>query len=77
MNRGSLSQRTKATDIRTLTVRNKVEDLMVVPIYLETTKMLADLGTNALVPKQFVKLRKEVCGYVGSRGEELLNSYGF
>jgi hypothetical protein len=77
MNRGSLSQRTKATDIRTLTVRNKVEDLMVVPIYLETTKMLADLGTKALDPKQFVKLRNEVCGYVGTRGEELLNSYGF
>jgi hypothetical protein len=77
MNRGSLSQRTKATDIRTLTVRNKVEDLLVVPIYLETTKMLADLGTKALDPKQFVKLRNEVCGYVGTRGEELLNSYGF
>ncbi len=37
MNRGSLSQRSKATDIRTLTVRNKVEDLLVVPIYLETS----------------------------------------
>jgi hypothetical protein len=27
MNRGSLSKKTKATDIRTLTIRNKVEDL--------------------------------------------------
>jgi hypothetical protein len=75
MNRGSLSQRSKATDIRTLTVRNKVEDLLVVPIYLETSKMLADIGTKALDPKQFAKLRNEICGYVGTRGEELLNSY--
>ena len=77
MNRGSLSRKTRATDIRTLTVRNKVEDLKIVPIYLETTKMIADLGTKALDAKQFVKLRNEVCGYVGTRGEELLNSYGF
>jgi hypothetical protein len=39
--------------------------------------MLADIGTKALGPRQFVKLRNEVCGYVGTRGEELLNSYGF
>jgi hypothetical protein len=65
MNRGSLSKKTKATDIRTLSIRNKVEDLKVVPIYLETTKMLADLGTKALDAKQFEKLRNEVCGYSG------------
>jgi hypothetical protein len=66
MNRGSLSRKTRATEIRTLTIRNKVEDLKVVPIYLETTKMLADLGTKALDPKQFVFLRDEVCGYGGN-----------
>jgi hypothetical protein len=66
MNRGSLSKKTRATEIRTLTIRNKVEDLKVVPIYLETTKMLADLGTKALDPKQFVILRDEVCGYGGN-----------
>jgi hypothetical protein len=65
MNRGSLSRKTRATDIRTLSIRNKVEDLKVVPIYLETTKMLADLGTKALDPKQFEILRNEVCGYGG------------
>jgi hypothetical protein len=70
MNRGSLSKKTKATDIRTLTIRNKVEDLKVVPIYLETGMMLADIGTKALDAKQFVKLRDEVCGYGGMRGEE-------
>ncbi len=63
MNRGSLSKKTKATDIRTLSIRNKVEDLKVVPIYLETSKMLADIGTKALDPKQFQRLRNEVCGY--------------
>jgi hypothetical protein len=70
MNRGSLSKKTKATDIRTLTIRNKVEDLKVMPIYLETGMMLADIGTKALDAKQFVKLRDEVCGYGGMRGEE-------
>jgi hypothetical protein len=65
MNRGSLSKKTKATDIRTLSIRNKVEDLKIVPIYLETSKMLADIGTKALDPKQFEKLRNEVCGYGG------------
>jgi hypothetical protein len=63
MNRGSLSKKTRATEIRTLTLRNKVEDLKVVPIYLETTKMLADIGTKALDPKQFIYLRDQVCGY--------------
>ena len=77
MNSGSLSRKTRATDIRTLTVRNKVEDLKIVPIYLETTKMIADLGTKALDAKQFVKLRNEVCGYVGNRGEQILNARGF
>ena len=65
MNRGSLSKKTKATDIRTLSIRNKVEDLKIVPIYLETSKMLADIGTKSLDPKQFEKLRNEVCGYGG------------
>jgi hypothetical protein len=63
MNRGSLSKKTRATEIRTLTVRNKIEDFKVVPIYCETTKMLADIGTKALEPKQFIYLRDQVNGY--------------
>ena len=63
MNRGSLSKKTRATEIRTLTLRNKVEDLKVVPIYLETSKMVADIGTKALDPKQFINLRDQVLGY--------------
>ena len=50
-------------DIRTLTVRNKIEDMKVVPIYIETTKMIADIGTKALDPKQFETLRDMLCGY--------------
>ena len=63
MNRGSLSKKTRATETRTLTVRNKVEDLKVVPIYIKTTDMIADIGTKALDPKLFISLRDRVCGY--------------
>ena len=63
MNRGSLSRRTRATETRTLTVRNKIEDMKVVPIYVKTTEMLADIGTKALEPKPFIYLRNLVCGY--------------
>jgi hypothetical protein len=63
MNRGSLSRKTRAKEIRTLTFRNKIEDFKIVPIYIETTKVLADIDTKALDPKQFVSLRDQVCGY--------------
>ena len=53
-------------EIRTLTLRNKVEDMKVVPIWIETDKMLADLGTKALDPKPFVPMRDRICGYVKS-----------
>ena len=33
------------------------------PIYLETSKMVADIGTKALDPKQFINLRDQVLGY--------------
>jgi hypothetical protein len=63
MNRGSLSRKTRGTDLRVLTLRNKVEDLKVVPIYLNTADMLADLGTKALDPKTFCRLCDMLCGY--------------
>jgi hypothetical protein len=63
MNRGSLSRKTRGTDLRVLTLRNKVEDLKVVPIYLNTVDMLADIGTKALDPKAFCRLRDMLCGY--------------
>ena len=43
-----------------------VEDLKVVPIYLATEDMLADLGTKPLEPKLFISLRDRAFGYVRS-----------
>jgi hypothetical protein len=62
-NRGALSKRTRAMDMRTLSVRNKVEDMKVIPVYMETAKMLADIGTKALDPSRFESLRDMLTGY--------------
>jgi hypothetical protein len=62
-NRGALSKKTRAMDMRTLAVRNKVEDLKVIPVYCETTQMLADIGTKALDPIRFEILRDAMTGY--------------
>jgi len=62
-NRGALAKKTRAMDIRTLAVRNKVEDMKVIPIYCETLKMLADIGTKALDPLRFEILRDAMTGY--------------
>ncbi len=63
MHRGSLSRKTRGTELRVLTYRNKVEDLKVVPIYLKTSDMVADIGTKALDPKLFIRLRDMMMGY--------------
>jgi hypothetical protein len=63
MNRGSLAKKTRALGIRVLSIRNKIEDMKVVPHYLPTEKMIADIGTKALDPKQFCLLRDKLCGY--------------
>jgi len=62
-NRGSLAKKTRAMDMRTLTVRNKIEDMKVIPMYCETARMLADIGTKALEPAQFELLRDVMTGY--------------
>jgi hypothetical protein len=62
-NRGALAKKTRAMDMRTLAVRNKVEDLKVIPVYCETTQMLADIGTKALDPTRFEILRDAMTGY--------------
>jgi hypothetical protein len=62
-NRGSLAKKTRAMEMRTLTVRNKVEDQKVVPVYIETLRMLADIGTKALEPSRFETLRDAMTGY--------------
>jgi len=63
MNRGSLAKKTRAMEVRVLSIRNKIEDMKVVPHYLSTDKMIADIGTKALDPKQFCALRDKLCGY--------------
>jgi hypothetical protein len=63
MNRGSLSKKTRAMEVRVFSVRNKIEDMKVVPIYLKTGLMLADLGTKVLDPALFIFLRDQLCGY--------------
>jgi hypothetical protein len=68
MNRGSLSRKTRGTDLKVLTIRNKVEDLKVVPIYLNTKEMLVNLGTKALDPKPFCGLRDVLTGYADTVG---------
>jgi hypothetical protein len=62
-NRGALAKKTRAMDMRTLAVRNKVEDLKVIPVYCETSRMLADIGTKALEPNRFEILRDVMTGY--------------
>ena len=68
MNRGSLAKKTRAMELRVMTVRNKVEDMKVVPIYLRTSEMVADIGTKALEPKLFAYLRAKLCGYWKGEG---------
>ena len=62
-NRGALAKKTRAMDMRTLAVRNKVEDLKVIPMYCETLKMIADIGTKALDPARFALLCAAMTGY--------------
>ena len=72
MNRGSLAKKTRATEIRVFSIRNKVEDMKVVPIYIETSKMIADIGTKALDPKLFCAFSDVLCGYADKK---ILNNF--
>ena len=62
-NRGALAKKTRAMDLRTLSIRNKIEDMKVLPVYCETVRMLADIGTKALEPLRFEVLRDLLTGY--------------
>ena len=68
MNRGALAKKTRAMDLRVMTIRNKIEDMKVVPLYLRTSEMIADIGTKSLDPKLFVYLRDKLCGYWTGEG---------
>ena len=70
MNRGALSKKTRAMDIRVLSVRNKIEDGKVIPIYLRTSLMVADIGTKALDRATFEFLRDLLNGYAKTNKKE-------
>jgi hypothetical protein len=70
MNRGALSKKTRAMDMRVLSVRNKIEDGKVIPIYVRTALMVADIGTKALDQSTFVFLRDLLCGYAVTKEDE-------
>jgi hypothetical protein len=72
MNRGALAKKTRAMDMRVMTIRNKIEDMKVVPMYLRTSEMIADIGTKALDPKLFVYLRNKLCGYWAEEEENIV-----
>ena len=64
MNRGALAKKTRAMSMRTLSVRNKIEDGKVIPAWLKTIDMVADIGTKALDSATFVRLRDILTGYM-------------
>jgi hypothetical protein len=49
--------------LRTLSVRNKIEDGKVIPELVSTDDMVADIGTKALDVKRFQRLRDALTGY--------------
>ena len=63
MNRGSLGEHSRHISRKVLSSRNKIEDGDIKPMYKETNKMLADIGTKALPDKQFAILRDQMNGY--------------
>jgi len=64
MNRGALAKKTRAMSMGTLSVRNKLEDGKVIPVWLKTIDMVADIGTKALDSATFVRLRDILTGYM-------------
>jgi hypothetical protein len=62
-NRGSMSSLTRHVERRILTCRNKIEDGQIMPTYVQTTRMIADIGTKAFGDKQFAYLRDLLTGY--------------
>ena len=62
-NRGSLSNQSRHIERKVLASRNKIEDGLIQPKYIQTGEMVADIGTKALPDKQFAKLRDALTGY--------------
>jgi hypothetical protein len=62
-NRGSLGKASRAMDLETLTIRNRIEDHQIATQFCSTLNMIADIGTKALPEALFVKLRDMMNGY--------------
>jgi hypothetical protein len=62
-NRGSLGKTSRAMDLQTLSIRDRIEDHLVFPEYLETDRMIADMGSKALPETPFIKFRDVMNGY--------------
>ena len=62
-NRGSLGPTSRAMNMQTLTIRNRIEDHDVQTKKRKTDKMVADMGTKALPEGQFVLYRDVMNGY--------------
>jgi hypothetical protein len=63
MNRGALAKKTRSMSMRTLSVRNKIEDGKVIPVPISTEKMIADIGTKPLDVVKFERFRNQLTGY--------------
>ena len=48
--------------MRTLSVRNKIEDGKLIPEYISTDQMIADIGTKSLDVAKFVLFRDILTG---------------
>lgn len=62
-NRGSLGKASRAMSLKTLSVRNHIEDHAVQTKWTPSGEMLADMGTKALMENPFVKFRDTMNGY--------------
>ena len=62
-NRGSLGVSSRAMDLQTLTVRNRIEDHIIQTKARKTDRQVADMGTKSLPEGQFVLYRDVMNGY--------------
>ena len=62
-NRGSLGVSSRAMDLQTLTVRNRIEDHVIQTKARKTDRQVADMGTKSLPEGQFVLYRDVMNGY--------------
>ncbi len=63
MNRGEVGKKRRAKSLRTLSVRNKIEDGEIIPEYKTADWMVADIDTKPLDVKRFEMLRDMLTGY--------------